>query len=92
MQKARMFSNTAMTVDTAAKNRNTKNSPPHSRPIGMWLKMLGRVMKIKACPSPGDTPKAKQAGKMIRPEVKATKVSSTPMRRASPASRCSLPI
>ena len=85
MAKEMMFSNTAMTVDRAAKDRNTKNRAPHSRPRGISLKMLGRVMKIRDAPWLGATPKAEQAGKMIRPATKATKVSRMPMRRASPA-------
>ena len=35
---------------------------------------------------------AEQAGKMISPATKATQVSSTPIRRASPVKRCSLPM
>lgn len=85
MAKEMIFSNTAMTVDRAAKERNTKNRAPHSWPRGISLKMLGRVMKIKDAPWSGDTPKAEQAGKMIRPATKATKVSRMPMRRASPS-------
>ena len=92
MVKEMMFSKTAITVDSAAKDRNRKNAPPHSRPRAMWLKILGRVTKTSAGPSPVETPKAEQAGKIINPAVKATQVSSTPMRRASPASLCSFPI
>ncbi len=54
IQQARMFSNTAVTVDRAAKNRNTKNSAPHSRPPGMALNTLGRVTKIRLGPGVRD--------------------------------------
>ena len=87
-----MFSNTAMMVDRAAQDRNRKNSPPHSRPMGILLKILGRVMNTRAGPLPGATPKAEQAGKMISPATKATQVSSRLIRAASPRRRCSLPI
>ncbi len=68
-----MFSNTARTVENAANAMNTKNRLPHRRPIAMWLKMFGRVTKIRFGPLSGDTLNAKHAGKMIRPAVKATK-------------------
>ena len=92
IQQARMFSNTAVTVDRAAKNRNTKNSAPHSRPPGMELNTLGRVTKIRLGPESGLTPKAKAEGKMMRPEVKATKVSRMPTLMASPNSLRSRPM
>ena len=92
MQKDRMFSNTAITVDRAAKDMNTKNKAPHTRPMGISLKTLGRVMKMRLGPESAATSKAKQAGKIMRPAVKATKVSSTPTRRASPPRVYSLPM
>jgi hypothetical protein len=92
MQQERMFSNTAMTVDRAAKAMNRKNRLPHSRPPAMRLKRLGRVMKISRGPLSALTPKAEQAGKMIRPEATATKVSSAATRKASPHSACSRPM
>ena len=46
MQTARIFSNTARTVDKLAKIMNRKNSAPQNRPPAIWLKMLGRVTKI----------------------------------------------
>ena len=51
-----MFSNTPSTVEKAAKLINTKNRLPHTRPRGMWLKILGRVMKIRLGPLSGCTP------------------------------------
>ena len=92
IQQARMFSKTAVTVERAAKKRNTKNMAPHSRPPGMALKTLGRVTKIRLGPASGCTPKAKAEGKMIRPEMKATQVSRIPTLMASPNRRRSLPM
>ena len=68
-----------MTVVRAAALMNTKNRNPQKRPPAMLLKMLGRVMKMRPGPASGVTPKAKQAGKMMRPAVRATKVSRTTM-------------
>ena len=85
MQQARMFSNTARMVEKEAKVINRKNRLPHSRPPGMEMNTLGRVMKIKEGPLSGLMPKEKQAGKMIRPEKKATKVSSAAMCMDSPS-------
>ena len=87
-----MFSNTAMTVESAAKDMNTKNSEPQSRPNGMLLKMLGRVTNTRPGPEPGFTPKAKQAGKMMSPAMSATMVSSRTMYRASPVRERDLPM
>ena len=86
-----MFSNTAMTVERAAKLMKMKNSVPHSWPPAMTLKMLGRVTKTRPGPEPGSTPKAKQAGKMIRPAIRATKVSRPMIHMASPVRERSLP-
>ena len=85
-----MFSKTAMIVVKAAKNRKIKNNPPHNCPSGILLKIFGRVTKIKPKPLSGFTPKAKQAGKMISPETKATKVSSKVMLMLSPSNERSL--
>lgn len=79
-----MFSNTAMTVEKLAKVMNRKNSVPHRRPPAMFVKTLGKVIKIKLGPASGEMPKEKQAGKMISPAQTATKVSSTQIRAASP--------
>ena len=83
MQKARMFSNTAMTVEKLANVMNRKNSVPHRRPPSIEMNTRGSVMKISAGPAPASTPKLKQAGKMIRPETSATNVSSATMRTDS---------
>ena len=82
-----MFSNTAMIVDRAAKLMNRKNSVPHNWPSGIWLNTLGSVMNTRPGPAPGSTPNAKHAGKMTRPAMSATRVSSPAMRTASPVSR-----
>ncbi len=81
-----MFSTTEMTVDSAAQLMNTKKRVPHIPPPGMELKILGSVMNTSPGPLSGLTPKAKQAGKIIRPAVKATKVSSPTISVASPVS------
>ena len=92
MQQDMMFSNTASTVENAANAMNTKNRLPHKRPIGMWLKILGRVTKIRFGPLSGETPNAKHAGKMIKPAVNATNVSRMATLTASPMSARPLPI
>ena len=51
-----MFSNTASTVESAAKAMNRKNREPHNRPMAMLAKMLGRVMKIRLGPLVWSTP------------------------------------
>ena len=86
MNIAMMFSNTPITVENAANVMNTKNSAPQRRPIAIWLKIFGSVLKISAGPESGRTPYAKQAGKMIRPEVNATNVSSAATLTDSPRS------
>lgn len=45
-----MFSNTANTVDRAAKDINRKNRLPHTLPMGILAKILGRVIKIRLGP------------------------------------------
>ena len=92
MLKLMMFSNTATTVDSAAKLMNRKNSVPHSCPTGIWLNTLGSVMNTRPGPLPGSTPNAKHAGKMMRPATSATAVSKPQMRSASPVSERSLPM
>ena len=87
MLKLMMFSNTATTVDSAAKLMNRKNSVPHSCPTGIWLNTLGSVMNTRPGPLPGSTPNAKHAGKMMRPAMMATSVSSPATRSASPVRR-----
>ena len=92
IEKLMRFSNTAMMVDSAAKLMNTKNSAPHSCPSGIWLNTLGSVMNTSDGPSPGLTENAKHAGKMMRPAVSATSVSSPQMRSASPVSERPFPM
>ena len=50
MPQQMIFSNTASTVDMAAKAMNKKNRLPHSRPMDILAKMLGRVIKIRLGP------------------------------------------
>ena len=90
--KDTIFWKTAMTVDAAAKDIKRKNKVPQNRPPAMWLNTFGRVMKIRLGPCPGSIPYAKHAGKMIRPAIKATKVSNTITLTASPVRLRSLPI
>ena len=82
--KDKMFSKTAITVDAAAKIINKKNKAPQILPPAMELNTFGSVIKIRLGPSPGSTPYAKHDGKMIRPAIKATKVSRSVTRTASP--------
>ena len=56
MPQQMIFSNTASTVDRAAKAMNRKNRVPHRRPSAMLAKMLGRVMKIRLGPLVWSTP------------------------------------
>ena len=74
-----MFSSTAMTVVRAAKLMKIKKSIPHSWPPGILLNTLGRVTNTRPGPEPASTSKAKQAGKMMRPAMSATTVSSRTM-------------
>ena len=85
-----IFSNTAIIVDKAANVMNMKNRIPHTRPPGMALKIFGRVTNTKPGPLPGFTPKEKQAGKIIRPEISATSVSSVVILTVSPIKLLSL--
>ncbi len=88
--KEMMFSNTAMTVESAAKDKNKKNSIPQMRPPAIWLNIWGSVIKIREGPEPGSIPKEKQAGMIIMPAINATNVSSMPMLMASPLKERSL--
>ncbi len=92
MVKLMRFSKTAMMVESAAKLMKTKKSAPQSWPRGIWANTMGSVTKTSEGPSPGFTPKAKHAGKMMRPASSATKVSSPQMRTASPVSERSRPM
>ena len=87
-----IFSKTASTVENAAKVIKIKNKLPHSLPIGIWLKIFGRVIKIRLGPDVGLTPKVKYAGKMIRPDTIATNVSRIAIFADSPSNDLSFPI
>ena len=50
-----IFSNTAMMVDSAAKNRNRKKKLPKIRPPFIEVKMCGSVIKISFGPLSGCT-------------------------------------
>ena len=82
-----IFSNTAITVDIAAKNIKRKNSVPKIRLPGILLNTLGSVIKSSSGPLPGSIPKEKQAGKMMSPADSATKVSKRMTQTASPVRR-----
>ena len=92
MLQARRFSNTAMTVESAAKLMNRKKSEPHSWPRGICSNTEGSVMNTSDGPASGLTPNARQAGKMMRPAMRATKVSRPQMRSDSPVMERSLSI
>ena len=87
-----IFSNTAIIVVKAAKVINRKNSAPHIRPPGMELKIFGKVTNTSLGPLPTSTLNAEQAGKMIKPAIKATKVSKRVIWQASPVKLRSFPI
>ena len=53
---ARMFSQTARTVDMAAKTMNRKNSVPHQRPPAMWLKTVAMVSNSRLGPALTSSP------------------------------------
>ena len=55
MQKLTRFSNTPMTVVTAAKLRNTKKRVPQKLPAVMLAKMLGSETKTRPGPAAGAT-------------------------------------
>ncbi len=82
-----IFSNTAIIVDKAAKLINTKNNVPQTWPNHISLKILGNVINTNPGPLPGLTPKAKQAGKIINPDNKATNVSNVQTLIVSPNKR-----
>ena len=67
-----------------------KNSEPIILPAGITLKMFGKVINIRSGPALTGLPKAKHAGKIIKPEVNATKVSKLATVTASPRSARSL--
>ncbi len=59
--KGVMFSKTAITVDSRAKDRNRKNSPPHRLP-GPVVEDIGQRYENKRGPLPGEA-EAEQAGR-----------------------------
>ena len=54
--KEMIFWNTAITVDSAAKDIKIKNNVPQNLPPAMWLNTLGSVMKIREGPEVGSMP------------------------------------
>ena len=103
---ARMFSQTARTVENAANVMKTKKSVPQIRPPGIGLKTFGSVLKMR--PGPEKTASAwpearssarvvpparnaEQAGKMMRPATIATNVSRHATVADSPSSVRSRP-
>ena len=54
--QARIVSNTARTVEKAAKLINTKKRLPQTLPSGILLKIFGKVIKIRLGPLSGCTP------------------------------------
>ena len=62
-----MFSNTASTVENAAKLINKKNSEPHNLPPAIALNTFGKVIKINAGPESAGIPNAEVDGKIINP-------------------------
>lgn len=56
IEKLIRFSNTAMTVDSAAKLMNTKNSAPQMLPSGIWPNTTGSVANTSDGPESGVTP------------------------------------
>ena len=79
-----IFSKTAVTVEKLAKVIKRKNSVPQILPPLMSANTLGSVIKIKDGPSSGLILKLKQAGKIMSPDISATKVSSALIRSDSP--------
>ena len=80
MPLAIRFSKTAITVERLAKVIKRKKRVPHILPPAMLANTFGSVMKIREGPASGSTLKLKHAGKMIRPDITATKVSSPQIR------------
>ncbi len=85
-----IFWKIAITVESAAKDMNRKNNAPHNCPRNIWLKIFGNVTKMSFGPCDGSTPNAKHAGKIMKPAMMATSVSSASTCNASPASACFL--
>ena len=84
-----IFSNTAMMVDSAAKDIKMKKQVPHTLPPAMLLNTFGKVINSRDGPASGCTPYAKHAGIMINPAINATNVSRITIFFASPGMECS---
>ena len=87
-----IFWKIAITVESAANAMKRKNSDPHNCPKNIWLKIFGNVTNISFGPCDGSTPNAKHAGKIMKPAMIATSVSSPSTCSASPVSACFLSI
>ena len=81
-----IFWKIAITVERAAKDMNKKNNATHNCPKNMWLNIFGNVTNISFGPCDGSTPNAKHAGKIMKPAMIATSVSSPSTCNASPVS------
>ncbi len=92
LTQARIFSQTAITVENAANVMNRKNMVPQIRPPSMELNTAAIVLNRSAGPSLTSRPSEVQAGKMIIPDMIATKVSRTMTFTDSPMRERSLPI
>ena len=77
LTQARIFSQTASTVENAANVMNRKNTVPQMRPPLMVLNTAAIVSNRSAGPALTSSPSDVQAGKMISPDMIATKVSRT---------------
>ena len=87
-----MFSNTAMTVDIAAKSMNRKKRVPQNTAAAHSVEHVGEGDEQQVRTAVGVNAEAEAGGKIIRPETIATKVSSAIIHIASPVRRCSLPM
>ena len=76
MQKATTTSKTEIDEVRAASSRARKKKMAMMPPSGRLLKMCGSVMNTRPGPSPGLMPKAKTAGMMAQPAIRAKSVSA----------------
>ena len=67
----------------AAMKSSAKNAKEKIAPIGICAKTAGSVTNVSPGPEPASMPNAKTAGKMTRPAMKATEVSSSTIVRVS---------
>ena len=84
MQLPMRLSKTAVTVEKLANVMKTKKRDPQNCPKDMLMNTFGSVTKMRDGPSDGSTPNAEHAGKMMRPAIRATNVSSAVILTASP--------